>query len=105
MSEENCKYDNIQDYKTAFECFKQRFLIGKKSIFRLEDNDEILNESSIKYLMDNFVNNGYSGKASFIDKIKSQLTGEEEKDRIVASSKEEITKMVILGAEKVLGNK
>ena len=73
MNENKCMYDEIKDYKSAFECFKQRFLIDRKSIFRLDDTNTILDEDSIKYLIDNFVNNGYSGDASFIDKIKHQL--------------------------------
>jgi len=74
MSEESkCDYKDIKDYKSAFECFEQRFLDEKKSIFRLDNNDVILNEESVKYLMDNFVNNGYSGDASFIEKIRHQL--------------------------------
>jgi len=76
MSKINCEYNEISDYKSAFECFKQRFLDEKKSIFRLEDKNEILTKDSIKYLIDNFANNGYSGDASFIDKIKHQLITE-----------------------------
>lgn len=69
-----CKYEEIKDYTTAFKCFEERFLRERKSIFRLGDNEkEILDENSIKYLVDNFIDNGYSGKASFIDKIKHQL--------------------------------
>ena len=68
-----CKDLDITDYKSAFECFKQRFLIEKKSIFRLDVNTDILNNDSIKYLVDNFIENGYSGKASFIQKIEHQL--------------------------------
>lgn len=84
MSEE--KYE-INDYKSAFAFFKQRFLVEKKSIFRLNSKDEIdcndeknkndecciLTKESVQYLMDNFVNNGYGGKISFIEKIKFQL--------------------------------
>ena len=84
MSEE--KYE-INDYKSAFDCFVQRFLVEKKSIFRLNSKDEIdcndeknkndecciLTKESVQYLMDNFVNNGYSGDASFEEKIKHQL--------------------------------
>ncbi|MGE4457132.1 MAG: McrB family protein [Arcobacteraceae bacterium] len=73
MSENKCEYTKINDYKSAFECFKQRFLIERKSIFRLEDKENILTEESINYLMENFVNNGYGGKVSFIEKIKYQL--------------------------------
>lgn len=72
MSEE-C-YSEIEDYKTAFECFKQRFLKDKKSIFRLDSNETILTPESIKYLVDNFVNNGYGGKDSSEIKFKHQLT-------------------------------
>lgn len=84
MSEE--KYE-INDYKSAFDCFVKRFLVEKKSIFRLNSKDEIdcndeknkndecciLTKESVQYLMDNFVNNGYGGKISFIEKIKFQL--------------------------------
>lgn len=62
-----------EKYKSVFECFKQRFLIDKKSIFKLESDDIILTVDSVKYLIDNFVNNGYSGDVSFIQKIKHQL--------------------------------
>ncbi|MGB3751191.1 MAG: hypothetical protein WA945_06450 [Arcobacteraceae bacterium] len=50
MSEENnkCKYKDIKDYKSAFECFKQRFLIEKKSIFDLSDIDTKCNEEESK---------------------------------------------------------
>ena len=76
MSEEKCKYEKINDYKSAFECFKQRFLEGEKSIFRLDSDEEILNQQSIKYLINNFVNKGLEGNnVSFIDKIKLQLLG------------------------------
>lgn len=78
MSEK--KYE-INDYKSAFAFFKQRFLVEKKSIFRLNSkyeknkNDEccILTKESVQYLMDNFVNNGYSGDVSFEEKVKHQL--------------------------------
>lgn len=72
MSE--CKYEEIKDYKSAFDCFVQRFLVEKKSIFRLKEADEvILTKESVQYLMDNFVNNGYSGDVSFEEKVKHQL--------------------------------
>jgi hypothetical protein len=70
---------NIEDYKTAFKCFVQRFLEEKKSIFRLDSKDIILTQESVAYLIDNFINNGYAGKASFIDKIKHQLVIEPKK--------------------------
>jgi hypothetical protein len=66
------KYE-IKDYKSAFECFKQRFLEERKSIFDLNNENEILDNSSVKYLIDNFVENGYGGKVSFIEKIRFQL--------------------------------
>lgn len=68
-----CCKDEIKDYKSAFECFKQRFLIEKKSIFSCDNDEIILTEDNITYLIENFVNNGYSGDASFIEKIKHQL--------------------------------
>ena len=40
---DECKYKNIKCYKSAFECFEQRFLRYKKSIFRLDCDDKILN--------------------------------------------------------------
>lgn len=87
MSE--CKYEEIKDYKSAFDCFVQRFLIEKKSIFRLNSKDEIdcndeknkndecciLTKESVQYLMDNFVNNGYIGNTNSIEKFCHQLTG------------------------------
>ena len=65
--------ESIKDYKSAFECFKQRFLVEKKSIFRCDSDDVVLTPDSINYLINYFVNNGYSGDASFIEKIKHQL--------------------------------
>ncbi|MCT7608748.1 McrB family protein [Aliarcobacter butzleri] len=84
MSEK--KYE-INDYKSAFAFFKQRFLVEKKSIFRLNSKDEIdcndeknkndecciLTKESVQYLIDNFVNNGYTGDVSFEEKVKHQL--------------------------------
>ncbi len=67
----NCA--TITDYKTAFECFRERFLNNKKSIF---SDSEILNQESIQFLIDNFVNKGLGGDNSFIDKIKMQLIGD-----------------------------
>jgi hypothetical protein len=72
---------DIKDYKVAFERFEERFLIEGKSIFRLEDNDEILNDDSIKYLNENFITNGYIGNGNkkenttSIEKFYHQLTG------------------------------
>jgi hypothetical protein len=66
------KYE-IENYKSAFDSFEQRFLKDKKSIFRLNDEEPILTTESVKYLMNNFVNNGYSGDTSFEEKIKHQL--------------------------------
>lgn len=77
MSEQECKYEDIKDYKTAFECFNQRFLKEKKSIFRLDCADAILNPNSIRYLINNFIEQGLDGDKgiSFINKIELQLTG------------------------------
>jgi len=68
------KIENVRD---AFEGFKKRFLVNKKSIFRLDSDEEILTKESIKYLIDNFINNGLGGDAEFIDKIKKQLKKDE----------------------------
>ncbi len=72
---DKCEYGKIDGYRSAFNCFVKRFLVEKKSIFRLGENngDNILTADSIQYLVDNFIENGYGGKASFIDKIKHQL--------------------------------
>lgn len=80
--------ESITDYKSAFECFKQRFLVEKKSIFRWEDseidcNDEqnlsddccVLTQQGIKYLKDRFIDNGYEGNTKSIEKFCHQLTG------------------------------
>ena len=76
MSE--CEYEEIKDYKSAFDCFVQRFLVEKKSIFRLKEADEvILTKESVQYLMDNFVNNGYIGNTNSIEKFCHQLTGKD----------------------------
>ena len=64
---------NINDYKSAFKCFEERFLKGKKSIFNLDNDEKILNKDSIEYLIDNFTNKGLGGDADFITKIKCQL--------------------------------
>ncbi len=79
---EECNYSKIEDYKTAFECFEQRFLIGKRSIFNLDNKDEILTSPNINYLIENFVENGYAGSANSIEKFCYQLTKQhfEEKD-------------------------
>jgi len=74
----DCNYEDIKNYQIAFDCFVQRFLKEKKSIFRLDSDDEILNKNSIQYLIENFVNNGYGGKAEFIEKMKIQLVGNED---------------------------
>lgn len=73
-NQKECKCKEIKDYKSAFECFKQRFLRERQSIFNLEGKaDDALTTPGVEYLMDNFINNGYTGNASFLEKIKSQL--------------------------------
>ncbi len=119
MSENNkCKYDGIKDYKTAFECFKQRFLVEKKSIFDLTDLDTdckeeesknenccILNKDSVQYLVDNFIDRGLGGKASFIDKIKMQLIGDENFRPVYSANKtDEEKKQIQKNAIKVLAH-
>jgi len=100
---DECKYENIKDYKSAFECFKQRFLVEKKSIFDLRDidtncNEEepknrdccILTHENIDYLIDNFVNNGFDGSANSVEKFCYQLTKEhykEEETEIIINGK------------------
>jgi hypothetical protein len=61
----------ITDYKNAFDYFKGRFLEKKNSIFT--GNENILNNESIEFLMENYVKNPIEGKASFEDKIKYQF--------------------------------
>jgi len=67
---EECEYKDIKGYKSAFECFKQRFLVEKKSIFDLSDLDTncddeeesknkdccILTHENINYLIENAQN-------------------------------------------------
>ncbi len=66
-------YRDMGTYQKAFECFEQRFLIIKKSIFNLTSDTQIYTAENIKYLVENFMENGYGGDASFIQKIKHQL--------------------------------
>ena len=54
------KYE-IKDYKSAFECFKQRFLEERKSIFDLNNENEIL----VKRV---------SYKSGFLSKINKKTT-------------------------------
>jgi len=60
------------NYKEVFENFRKTFLENKKSIFR-DSDEKIYTKESINYLVKNFVENGYDGNASFIEKIKDQL--------------------------------
>jgi hypothetical protein len=66
-------YQDKNNYSPIFNDFTKRFLEEKKSIFNLDSELEILTIKAIDYLMDNFVNNGYTGNADFFDKIKQQL--------------------------------
>jgi hypothetical protein len=102
---DECQYKDINDYKSAFKCFKQRFLVEKKSIFDLSDintnyNEEesnnrnedccILTHKNIDYLIENFVNNGYDGSANSVEKFCYQLTKkhyEEEATEITINEK------------------
>lgn len=69
---------SITDYKSAFECFKQRFLIDKKSIFRYDETEpEVLTKDGIDYLKAKFINNGYSGNAKSVEKFCHQLTNQQ----------------------------
>lgn len=68
---------NNPTYQDAFSAFKQRFLIDKKSIFNLDEDEAVLTKDSINYLIKNFVENGYSGNAdvypTFEEKAASLL--------------------------------
>lgn len=69
-----CDYfGGMGTYQKAFECFEERFLKGKKSIFDLRVDTKIYTTENIQYLIDNFIENGCGGDASFIQKIKYQL--------------------------------
>lgn len=68
--------ESITDYKSAFECFKKRFLVEKMSIFRCDDDVPVLTDNGINYLIKNFINKGYSGDTKAIEKFCHQLTGE-----------------------------
>jgi len=69
MDESKC--NKIRDYKSAFDCFVQRFLVDKKSIFRLNEEDTILTTKSIEFLIKNFIEKGMDGEKgiTFIDKM------------------------------------
>lgn len=56
---------------TAFNDFKSAFLVGKKSIFTGEA--DVLNLESIKFLKDNFINQGMAGSDKFVEKLDAQL--------------------------------
>ncbi|KAB7881942.1 McrB family protein [Poseidonibacter ostreae] len=86
----------ITDYKSAFNCFVERFLKDRKSIFRLNDNDIILTTESINYLMDNFVNNGYTGDVSFEEKVKHQLENKSSDTNILKNVMEVLVTVIWL---------
>ncbi len=94
MSEKKCKNEGINDYKSAFECFKQRFLIEKKSIFRLSDNDEVLTQGSIDYLKTKFIDNGYLGNTSAAEKFYRQITDKNITDELLENLNEEQRKAI-----------
>lgn len=76
MNEEiKCCENQIKDYKSAFKCFKKRFLIDRKSIFRCDAKDDVLTDGGITYLTDHFINNGYTGNTKSFEKFCHQLTG------------------------------
>lgn len=64
----------ITDYKSAFEYFKKRFLVDKKSIFR-ETDEIIVSMENIDFLIEKFINNAYVGNATSQEKFCHQLTG------------------------------
>jgi hypothetical protein len=66
---------SITDYESAFACFKQRFLVEKKSIFRSDNINSVLTQEGIKVLKEKFINNGYSGNSKSVEKFCHQLTG------------------------------
>lgn len=88
MSE--CK--TIEDYETAFNCFKEKFLENKKSIF---SDSEILNTESIQFLIDNFVNKGLGDEENFINKIRRQLISESDSQPIFPDDTNEDDKKTI----------
>ena len=92
---QECEYKIITDYKTAFSCFNKRFLNEKKSIFRLDNDEEILNIDSIRYLVDNFIYNGYGGDASFLMKIKHQLVIKPKESKDTKDTKDTIVSNAI----------
>lgn len=54
----------------AFDKFKQKFMINKKSILT---DKEILNETNLQYIINNFIKNGDTSDKNFDEKIKIQL--------------------------------
>ena len=91
---ENC-WENINDYKSAFDCFKKRFLQEGKSIFRLDNDDVIFNKDSIQYLVNNFINRGLDGDASFIEKTRKQLFNEPNYEGIGSENENQIQQNAI----------
>lgn len=57
-------------YQEAFNKFKQKFMINKKSILT---DKEILNETNLQYIINNFIKNGDTSDKNFDEKIKIQL--------------------------------
>jgi len=67
------KEEGKRTYQEAFDAFKQRFLVAKKSIFNTNGVSEVLTSDAVNYLITNFIENGYTGDASFIEKVQEQL--------------------------------
>ncbi|GAB6044733.1 hypothetical protein JCM11957_03310 [Caminibacter profundus] len=79
-----------------FNIFKEIFLENKKSIFREKDDDEILNEENIDFLIENFIENGKDGPESFIEKIESQLIHNDNKNTIQQNAIEILAHCIFL---------
>jgi hypothetical protein len=82
MNEEN-KICNqyINDIYGAFDCFKERFLKEKKSLF---SNNEIFTKENLNKITQNFVNNLDESDDSFDNKIKKQLGDKQEVHELFA---------------------
>lgn len=65
--------ENISDVYGSFKCFQERFLINKMSIFDLNNQDKILTQENVNFLLENFVNKADESENDFDTKISKQL--------------------------------
>jgi len=89
---------NEETYAGIFKKFKERFLKDKKSIFKLDDDEQVLTSEAITYLINNYINNAYDGKEpNFIKKVQMQLI-----DNPAVPTNDTVGKVVIKNALEIL---